>query len=94
MGNVLQATFDIPTGSYISATAYDTDGNESAYSEEIRFDLSAIQPASGGQIYTMQIVQTKHKHGQGYDVQSQGPGKWLIILDSVNPGDTRTFRMQ
>ena len=35
VGNVTQATINIPFGSYISATAYDTDGHESEYSNEI-----------------------------------------------------------
>ena len=53
VGNVTQHTMAVPdTAAYFAATAYDTAGNESGYSEEIVFDPPPDAPAG----FTYQIV--------------------------------------
>ena len=82
VGNVTQVTLDIPWSSYIAATAYDTDGNESGYSNEIYY--GAIRAASGGQIYTSEIGGAT-AHGDGYEVIWQN-GTQIIIHDFLPAG--------
>ena len=86
VGNTLQTTLDIPTGSYIAATAYDTDGNESAYSDEILYTQNSIQPATGGQIYTVEIVASGMKLGIDYEMVELPNGDILYIFKHLLPG--------
>ena len=86
VGNTLQTTLDIPTGSYIAATAYDTDGNESAYSDEILYAQNSIQPTTGGQIYTVEIVASGMKLGVDYEMQELPDGSILYIYYNLSPG--------
>jgi len=91
VGDVLEAVVEIPEDSYIAATAYN-DYGESGYSNEIYYELAepqGIQPASGGQIYTMLIqgpTGDKAAHGDGYGVQ-WSKGRWIIIHDNLDSGD-------
>ena len=88
VGNVTQATLDIQSGSYVAATAYDTDGNESAYSNEILYAQSSIQPATGGQLYTVEITPpaTGMRLGIDYDFTELPDGSILYIYKHLAPG--------
>jgi len=86
VGNVIQTTIDIPAGSYIAATAYDTDENESGFSDEIFYDFNVIQPATGGQIYTVEIVASGMKLGVDYEMQELPNGDILYIFKHLAPG--------
>ena len=94
VGNVIQADVDIPAESYIAATAYDTDENESDYSEEIFHTLLDGEEYPGAtnfvvsQVVVPQVESGGIPHGKGYDVMYQGSGRWLIIHDHLAPGDT------
>jgi hypothetical protein len=93
VGLVTQAEIPAPFNSYIAVTAYN-DSGESGYSNEIYYAQLGIQPASGGQIYTLEIVPsgTERRPGDGWEAVYQN-GNWLIIFDSVNSGNIiRVFK--
>ena len=89
VGLVVQADVDIPTGSYIAATAYDTDENESAFSNEILYEINGqILPATGGQIYTAEIIipVSGMRLGVDYEMQELPNGDIIIIFKHLAPG--------
>ena len=87
VGDVLQADVPIPANSFIAATAYNDNG-ESGYSDEILYAQLSIQSATGGQIYTAEIIIPVGgmKLGVDYDFQELPNGDIIIIYKHLAPG--------
>jgi len=60
VGNVTTYTTDVADQTYIAATAYDTESNESGYSNEVVYyaDSGEIQPATDGQLYWEEVEES------------------------------------
>jgi len=87
VGDVLQSDIPAPIGSYIAATAYNEYG-ESDFSESIFYGPTGIQPASGGQIFTVELQApgTELRPGEDYEFTWTSEG-WLININDVNADD-------
>ena len=90
VGNVTQADAPIVYGQYIAVTAYDNEDpvNESGYSNEVYYAQIDIQPATGGQIYTIETTPPVGgmKLGVDYDFQELPNGDIIIIYKHLAPG--------
>ena len=88
VGNVSQATINIPIGSYISATAYDTDGNESDYSNEIFYAENTGHTGATRLIVSQWSIPTASgmRLGVDYEMVELPNGDILYIFKHLVPG--------
>ena len=90
VGNVTQYTITgLALGQiyYFAATAYDTNNNESDFSNEILYAI--ILPPTNGSIIWEEIIDpqgTCLKMGRDYETVFTN-GRWIIIYDHLGPGD-------
>jgi len=89
VGDVLEATIDIPDDSYIVVTAYN-EGGESGYSNEVFYQEESPlpEPPTNG-IITWVLIEpeVQYKLGRDYEMVFK-EGKWIIIHNHLDVGDT------
>ena len=88
VGNVIQTDVDIPIGSYIAATAYDTDGNESGYSDEIFYTENTGHTGATRLIVSQWSIPSASgmRLGVDYEMVELPNGDILYIFKHLLPG--------